>query len=86
MDANPSGRPVRILLQTTIPAVEDDWNVERFSMLREYLASLTDADGDPLYDVVARNREINANGDDTVLALLDRLAFDELWLFAVDVG
>jgi len=86
MDANPSGRPVRILLQTTIPAVEDDWNIERFSMLREYLASLTDEDGDPLYDVVARNREMNANGDDAVLALLDRLAFDELWLFAVDVG
>ena len=86
MDANPSGRPVRILLQTTIAAVEDDWNIQRFSMLREYLASLTDEDGDPLYDVVARNREMNANGDDAVLALLDRLAFDELWLFAVDVG
>lgn len=81
-----SGRPVRILLQTTIPAADNDWNIERFSMLREYLADLTDEDGDPLYDVVARNREENANGDDAVLAVLDRLAFDELWLFAVDEG
>lgn len=81
-----SGRPVRILLQTTIPDVEDDWNIQRFSMLREYLADLTDEDGNPLYDVVARNRVEGTNGDDAVLSVLDRLAFDELWLFAVDVG
>lgn len=86
MDANPSGRPVRILLQTTIPDVEDDWNIGRFSMLRDYLASLADEDGDPLYDVVARNRLEEANGDDAILPALDRYAFDELWLFAVDTG
>jgi hypothetical protein len=26
--------PVRILLQTAIPAIEDDWNVDRFSLWR----------------------------------------------------
>jgi hypothetical protein len=79
-------RPVRILLQTTIPAVEDDWNVERFSLLREHLASLKDEEGRGLFEVVARNRETNALGDDAVLSLLDATDFDELWLFAVDTG
>ena len=27
-------KPIRILLQTTIPAIEDDWNIERFSFIR----------------------------------------------------
>jgi hypothetical protein len=79
-------RPVRILLQTTIPPVEDDWNIERFALLREHLASLTDHLGSPLYEVVARDREADANGDDCVMASLDRSDFDELWLFAVDTG
>jgi hypothetical protein len=30
--------PIRILLQTTIPTIEDDWHVGRFSMLRDSLA------------------------------------------------
>lgn len=79
-------RPVRILLQTTIPAVEDDWNVGRFSLLREHLASLKDDEGHALCEVVARNRETNAGGDDEVLSRLDSTDFDELWLFAVDTG
>ena len=79
-------RPVRILLQTTIPATEDDWNVERFSLLREHLRSLRDEAGDALCEVTARNRESNAEGDDKVLSALDRSDFDELWLFAVDTG
>ncbi|WP_200955588.1 hypothetical protein [Sphingomonas sp. Root241] len=33
--------PIRILLQTTIPGIEDDWNIGRFSMLRDYLAELS---------------------------------------------
>jgi len=78
--------PVRILLQTTIPSVKDDWNIERFTLLREYLASLTGDSGSPLYEVVARDREADPNGDDPVLAALDRSEFDELWLFAVDTG
>ena len=83
---NGSERPVRILLQTTIPAAEDDWNIERFALLREHLASLTDDGGSPLYEVVARDREADASGDDLVMAALDRSNFDELWLFAVDTG
>lgn len=79
-------RPIRILLQTTIPAVEDDWNVGRFSLLREHLGSLKDEGGRALCEVVARNRETNAGGDDEVLSRLDSTDFDELWLFAVDTG
>jgi len=79
-------KPVQILLQTTIPAVEDDWNIGRFSLLREHLSSLTDAEKKPLYEVTARNREENAAGNDDVLSTLDTRDFDELWLFAVDTG
>jgi hypothetical protein len=78
--------PIRILLQTTIPAIEDDWNINRFSLLREHLAALTDDAGQPLCQVTARNRETNADGDDVVLSQLDASDFDELWLFAVDTG
>ena len=41
-------KPTRILLQTTIPTTEDDWNINRFSLLRDYLASLKDDDGPQL--------------------------------------
>jgi hypothetical protein len=79
-------KPIRILLQTTIPTTEDDWSIERFSLLSNYLASLKDEAGNPLYTVTARNRESDTEGNDLVLSQLDRLDFDELWLFAVDVG
>src|SRR5215217_7501610 len=79
-------KQVHILLQTTIPYVEDDWNIERFSLLRDHLASIRDENGNQIYKVTARNREINAAGDDTVLSVLDTTDFDELWLFAVDTG
>jgi hypothetical protein len=78
--------PIRILLQTTIPAIDDDWNINRFTLLREHLGSLTDADQNVLCEVTARNRETNAAGDDAVLSKLDATDFDELWLFAVDLG
>lgn len=79
-------RPVRILLQTTIPAVEDDWNVGRFSLLREHLESLRDEEGRALFEVVARDRVTDLDGDDEVLSRLDSTDFGELWLFAVDAG
>jgi hypothetical protein len=79
-------KPIHILLQTTIPAVEDDWNIDRFSLLRQHLSSITDEQGTPLYQVTARNRETDSNGDDPVLSTLDETNFDELWLFAVDIG
>ncbi len=77
--------PIRILLQTTIPPVADDWNIGRFSMLRDYLAGLTDEDGAPLCDVTARDRTAPGSPD-PILSTIDRSDFDELWLFAVDTG
>jgi hypothetical protein len=78
--------PIKILVQTTIPAIPDDWNIDRFSLLRAHLASLTDESGEPLCSVTARNREVNADSNDAVLSELDKTDFDELWLFAVDTG
>jgi hypothetical protein len=79
-------KPVKILLQTTIPYTENDWHIGRFSLLREHLATLTDAAGEALYEVTARDIEKDAGGDDRLLHRLDETDFDELWLFAVDTG
>lgn len=78
--------PINILLQTTIPAIADDWNVDRFSLLRDHLGSLSDKNGEPMCKVTARNRETGVNGNDPVLSQLDKSDFDELWLIAVDKG
>ncbi len=78
--------PIRILLQTTIPPTEDDWNIDRFALLQQHLDSLKHKDGTRLCEVTARNREQNAAGDDPILSQLDKSDFDELWLFAVDAG
>lgn len=78
--------PIRILLQTTIPPTKDDWNIDRFSLLREHLNSLVNDDGSRLCEVTARNRAQNAAGDDPILSRLDNADLDELWLFAVDAG
>lgn len=67
----------RILLQTTITAQPDDWDITRFSLLAAELRSAG-------HDVVARNRA--HHGDDPVLSVLDDLTFDQLWLMAVDTG
>jgi len=78
------GEPLRILLQTTIPETVDDWHVERFSLLRSLLQSQVDECGNPLFAVTARDRV--GIECDPLLSTLDRSAFDELWLFAVDDG
>lgn len=78
--------PIRILLQTTIAAADDDWHIGRFSLLRQHLNSLKDREGRPLCEVTARDRVANADGDDEVLSRLDETDFDELWIFAVDTG
>lgn len=62
----------KLLLQTAIPYTKDDWSIERFSMLAQYLSELTDANGNHLYAVSARDRENMANGDDKILSTLDR--------------
>lgn len=79
-------QPIRILLQTTLLTVEDDWSIWRFSLLKDYLDSLKDETGAPLCQVTACDRQPDANGDDPILSNLDRTDFDELWLFALDVG
>src|SRR5205807_5958775 len=62
------------------------WSIERFSLLRSHLASISNNTGGPTCEVSARNREINSEGDDLVLSVLDTAGFDQLWLFAVDAG
>jgi len=79
-------KPIRILLQTTIPFAEDDWHIGRFSLLSEHLASLRDETGNPLCVLTTRERESDAAGNDPVLSTLDESDFDELWLFAIDTG
>ncbi|MCC5640190.1 hypothetical protein LC593_31035 [Nostoc sp. CHAB 5844] len=79
-------QPIRILLQTTIPTTEDDWSIFRFSMLQEYLASIQDESGNSLFAVTGRDRHSDAEGNDPILGSLDQSDFDELWLFALDVG
>jgi hypothetical protein len=69
---------MRILLQTTIPFTENDWHVERFSLLRKELSNYA--------DIVARNRINGPDGNDAVLTGLPDSTFDQLWLIAVDTG
>ena len=77
--------PIRVLLQTTIATTADDWSIARFSRLGAFLREQRDSDGRPIFDVTMRDRD-PAGAPDTVLASLDRSDFDEMWLFAVDVG
>ena len=71
-------KPIRILLQTTIPFVEDDWNIRRFSLLARELSRMSDV------EVTARDRATAS--EDPVLLELDRSEFDEIWILGVDVG
>ena len=82
--ASSNGRPIRVLLQTTIETAADDWHVGRFSMLRDHLRALRTPDGQPVCEVTARDRETAQ--DDPVLSRLDEAPFDQVWLFAVDLG
>src|SRR2546428_7449520 len=75
-------KPIRILLQTTIPFVENDWHVGRFSLLARELA--TGSDGERRVEVTARDRA--SSSDDPVLSTIDRSDFDEIWIFGVDTG
>lgn len=79
-------KPIRILLQTTIPTREDDWHIGRFQLLQDHLASLRDEAGERRCEVVARDRKEDSEGNDPILSSLDSSDFDELWLFAVDDG
>jgi len=76
---------INILLQTTISLNVDDWGIERFSLLAQFLSDSRDVDGKPRFSVTARNR-ISAGQPDPVLSTLEDSDFDEVWLFAVDTG
>jgi hypothetical protein len=75
----------KILMQTTISTVEDDWAIARFSRLQACLAGLRDLSGAPLFEVTARDRD-RVDAPDPILSNLHNLEFDSLWLFAVDTG
>jgi hypothetical protein len=78
-------RPIRILLQTTIPPKNDDWSIARFSRLGAILADYQDVDGRSAFEVTLRDRE-PLGAPDSILVSLDERDFDEIWLFAVDSG
>ncbi len=59
--------PIRILLQTTIPPTADDWEIARFSLLREHLQGLRTADDEPLFEVDARDRTAPGQPDSAVV-------------------
>jgi len=77
--------PKKILMQTTIPTTEDDWSIARFSKLGALLREARDGAGNALYDVTMRDRG-PLGQPDPVLSTIDTSDFDQLWLFAVDVG
>jgi hypothetical protein len=79
-------KQVNILIQTTIPYTEDDWHVGRFSLMTEHLRSQIDPDGNAIYSITTRNREVESNENDAVLSKLDESDFDQLWLLALDLG
>ena len=53
--------PIRVLLQTTIPESNDDWSIDRFSLLRGYLASLIDGNDNALASWVSADACPNAS-------------------------
>lgn len=77
--------PRTILLQTTIAQDSNDWSIERFSQLTTLLAGLRDAQGNPEFNVIVRNRDAG-DQPDSVLSRLDQSDIDMLWLMAVDTG
>ena len=77
--------PMKILLQSTIPTTADDWSIARFSRLGAVLAAARDAAGNPLYEVVMRDRDPPGQPD-SVLSVIDASDIGQLWLFAVDTG
>ncbi|MYM88301.1 hypothetical protein GTP91_14070 [Rugamonas sp. FT82W] len=78
-------KPVKILLQTTIVTTDNDWHIGRFSLLRDLLAGLTGDDGQPLFEVTARDR-VSVGCADPVLSTLAESDYGQVWLFAVDTG
>ena len=76
---------INVLLQTTIGHDAEDWCIERFGLLRDFLSSVRGVDGRPQFKVTARDRSL-VGRPDPILSTLHESGFDELWLFAVDTG
>ncbi len=76
---------IKVLLQTTIARSDNDWQVSRFGLLAKMLREQRGESGQPQFEVTARDREV-PGAPDPVLSVLDRSNFDEMWLFAVDIG
>lgn len=76
---------IKILLRTTIASAADDWSIDRFSLLAALLRDERDASGQPRFNVTTRDRD-PPGAADKILSKLDRSDYDQLWLFAVDVG
>lgn len=70
-------RAPRILVQTTITETDDDWDINRFTLLVHELRYAG-------CEVTPRNR--SGPGTDAVLSHIDESEFDQLWLMAVDTG
>src|SRR4051812_31215002 len=75
----------KLLLQTTIPSTSDDWSIDRFSLLASLLREERDASGRPRFEVTMRDRD-PLGAPDSILSDLEGSDFEQLWLFAVDVG
>lgn len=76
---------INVLLQTTIVPTVEDWDIARFGLLADFLRQQRDDRGNPMFTVTARDRE-PPDADDPVLSNLHRSDFDQMWLFAVDMG
>ena len=76
---------IRVLLQTTITPAANDWSIHRFSLLAALLRQERDESGQPVFDVTTRDRD-PLGAPDTLLSNLARSDYDQLWLFAVDIG
>src|SRR5215469_7998736 len=72
-------------MQTTITPAADDWSIHRFSLLAALLRQERDESGQPVFDVTTRDRD-PLGAPDTLLSSLARSDYDQLWLFAVDIG
>jgi hypothetical protein len=77
-------RPISILLQTTIRHDEDNWNIERFSMLRDLMSGFLDGNVKQLTSVTTRDREPDADGNDPVLSSIAYSNYDQVWIIGVD--
>jgi hypothetical protein len=78
-------RAIKILLQTTIPTNVDDWSIARFGKLAKLLEEIPTINGRAQFEITARDRE-PLGAPDSLLSTLDRGEFDQMWLFAVDIG